>query len=196
MCLLIWNLISRRTFAMAPLPDAIGKLWPFFAIHRRSQKSGNCAIGVLLWTCKGQTSSFWSLCTQGHMWVWNPHFFERVGQTQKRCGNGTVAPTPSPSIPDYDRCVKEKNRKKSGRSIVLRTLPVLQQKYPNFCDRGTFAIVIRIGLTGYGRDAVRLLSFRIGIFDLVQKVGIREKSSNFPCRSYRFLPKSINLINH
>ena len=118
------------------------------------------------------------------------------GSGRHKNGVGTVAPTPSPSIPDYDRCVKEKNRKKSGRSIVLRTLPVLQQKYPNFCDRGTFAIVIRIGLTGYGRDAVRLLSFRIGIFDLVQKVGIREKSSNFPCRSYRFLPKSINLINH
>ena len=30
---------------------------------------------------------------------------------------------------DYDRCVKEKNRKKSGRSsVVLRTLPVLN--YP------------------------------------------------------------------
>ena len=55
-----------------------------------------------------------------------PHYLERVGQTHKRCGNRTdLAPTPSPSITIVAR--KRKFVKKNGRSsVVLRTLPVLQ----------------------------------------------------------------------
>ena len=65
---------------------------------------------------------------QQHTWPWVriPHFLERVGQTQKQCGNRTdLAPIPSLSI-----IIVTKKRKivKSGRSsVVLRILPVLHE---------------------------------------------------------------------
>ena len=41
---------------------------------------------------------------------------------------------------DYDRCVKEKDRKKSERSsVVLRTLPVLQDEVEALLDSGSLA---------------------------------------------------------
>ena len=56
----------------------------------------------------------------------NP-LFSRACQAVTKTVWGPYRPRTNTLPLDYDRCVKEKNRKKSGwKSVVLRTLPVLQ----------------------------------------------------------------------